>query len=610
MYQQAPNAQRPQPRPIGFGSQSKQPNNLITSRVKASDVAAARGYNNHSAPAQRPHQTQTNNWNDPRNVRSHQPQQPQYAQQPEQLFIVVDLYGNDVYTANNEPFALPESMFPQVPVSHALDEYNVPQYYQGGIPVLVMQVQGGQWQEWTPDMNPPRRSTPQPQPQYGHHRGTQQRQPNQNGSAVDAVFRPAGHNRTAQDNGSPALGRAAQAALDAMRRNTNSKPQSAPERSTQRRCDAPDPVAPVVEKVQSQGFFDGEIAVQLHDGSVVNCALRKDASFRPLDVNAFADNLGDIEENFSVLITMVGDKAFEILVEKEKLMDRDAHVNNGRPPRPIVLEENEGTPQQLAVREEKDTSRPYTVELHNDELIDACTVEDVMNVALRASQNKGSIMMYRFEAQDYPMSGPTPKSFIQAYTDLDREKYCEADALLGLLQKLKANPVPGLQAYLNEALAEWCQTTIRYRLSEQFPSLKTDHFMDDFKEMTEFLRKKGLDKEFTTLITKEMGEFFNLSMNGDDLENEETLDCIVKNAISGYVVTLPEETAAIPRGRIEFDKLPMLYRTLEGAYKTKATADNNSDWMYVATAAGQLLKVVRTGSEVCPVFYVSGTIPA
>ncbi|QAX95996.1 hypothetical protein [Vibrio phage vB_VmeM-Yong XC32] len=371
--------------------------------------------------------------------------------------------------------------------------------------------------------------------------------------------------------------------------------------------------APAVEtKVIS--LLENSVPLTLNDGTVIHVVERTQTGLRADAGSTFASDLGIYKEEKTVVVGHDDEgSVYEVLIDKEKWMDREAHL--GQFERTLRLEEGEGTAEDLAEFTEQGLPKAFAVEFSENKGL-ASDWGELGRLALVADEKSESIEIHRFTLETVPTMTDIPEELLAVYREQcelaaqqaearDTDEEYEGDdvyvsqSFIQLMKALKDSGKTSAFRYCDAIFTKLIVESLRYRISSPIPTCTLTSFYADHASVIEWAHGEEVAGELQEIIETELVGLTNFSnSNGDE---EGSIHITERTRDLHVVVAAVEES--IPLGRLSYDADRTLYRTLSGTFKELRAKQVEDNYFHVVTHAGEIVEVLAVGSPAAPKFF-------
>lgn len=363
----------------------------------------------------------------------------------------------------------------------------------------------------------------------------------------------------------------------------------------------------IVEQVTVSVLKDS-FPVETHQGAAYDCVLREDAPFAAVAGKGFPAKLGTLADEYQVLVGIDSDSnVVELLIEKDKYMDREKHLESFPA---VTLGQHEGTVKEVTIFKETVTAKPIGVELL-DEVWSAVSVDEAKQIVSTLSHSKDKVFVTEIAINEFIPTAEITSQDAEAYNKiLDKvksEEMTTLDALL-VLAKSCQKTHPSLYKWIDDKLTLAAGSVIRYTLDNPFPNVTLTDFVSCFEEVIDFFGDDSsakmefaakLDKVVSTEISIDVLTVTGELTESEDDESEEkepVQEFSVVNNSKCNVLDLVGETVEIPVGRIRYLENSTTYRTLEGAFLTLGKSGTVPASLYAVDGLGNFMHIYRAGT--------------
>lgn len=548
------------------------------------------------------------------------------ASQATQVFD--ELHRRPIMMQNGQPLMLNAHEAPKVPVTHAMTQSG-PEYLPNGLPVLLFNDSyNGQpsWVHWSPEIESQwldfghrngylRSGQPQVQSQ-AQPMGYRAQQAAGRAPQPNSVYRPAmpqaapgGYQTMQSDDTNVEVSASA-----ALRRAASTAPRAAAPAASSAYAPA---TAPAMSASQSQApatpsarsILEGSYPVEMHDGNVIYAVDVDKAGFRAKGANKFPDKLGKLEDEMTVIVGFDDDfDVYEILIDKEKWMEREEHL--GQFERAITLESHEGTLTEVALAEETGAANPFSVTIN-----DSIGIADGF-MSMAAMELSNTEMETEFKLTKFELTRPIPavaipisilKEFTEAVVKVEETKDSDeplyfTNVAMKLLDDLKTIGNTAMVTFLDDIVTRIVLTAIRYRVSDPAPNATLSSFYESKDDVVEWAVGRDINIELFNCLEEELPKYFNLlnEVDKEDDDDDAIQSLITTQVLSPWVMAVDED-GDVPLGRITYGSYSSLYRAIDGAFAKLKDVEKTST-ILVITQKGEILEILRKGGRI-PYYY-------
>jgi len=541
------------------------------------------------------------------------------------------LYNRPILTQNNQPLVMNANEAPKVPVTHAMNGQNMPEFMINGLPVLMFNDSyNGQssWTEWTPQVEAQWidygirngfLNNPAPQPQAARPMGYREQQMAQARPAAGPVYQPVAATRPTGAYQSLSQHTEVSTEVPASAAMRQSIPAQQPATAPVARPAAHNMASaittqPVVVTTPSpRDVLPGSYPVELHDGTVIYAVDAAQAPFRAVGNKGFPVQLGKMGQELCVIVGMDEDfNVYEVLIDKEKWMDREDHL--GQFERAIRLESHEGTVAEIAVAEEEGTPKSFSVVL-NDSIGTADGYKSMAAMELASAENDTELKLTKFE-----ITRPIPaiaipygvlKRFVDTLATVEETKDSDtplyySTVCVGLMDELRELGNTSMFTFLDEVITHIALTAIRYRVSAPAPTATLTSFFESKDDIVSWAVERDINVELFNILEEELPKYFSF-LNETEAEDEEGAieGAVTVQCLQPWVMAVDEDEV-VPLGRITYGSFPSLYRAIDGAF-AKLTGNDTSSTITVVTQKGEILEMLRVGDRI-PCYYCTSKL--
>lgn len=366
----------------------------------------------------------------------------------------------------------------------------------------------------------------------------------------------------------------------------------------------------IVEQV-TVPVLKNSFPVETHQGAGYDCVLREDAPFMAVAGKGFPAKLGTLADEYQVLVGIDNDSnVVELLIEKDKYMDREKHLESFPA---VTLGQHEGTVKEVTVFKETVTAKPIGVEFL-DEVWSAVSVDEAKQIVGTLSHSKDKVFVTEIAINEFIPTTEITAEDAEAYNKIldkvNTEEMTTLDALLVLAKTCKKTH-PSLYKWIDDKLTLAAGSVIRYTMDNPFPNVTLTDFVSCFEEVIDFFGNDSSAKmEFAAKLDKIVSSEIAidvLTVTGDltESEDDESDEVEGKEPVQEFsivnnnkcnVLDLVGETVEIPVGRIRYLENSTTYRTLEGAFLSLGKGGTVPVSLYAVDGLGNFMNIYRAGA--------------